>query len=855
MNGVREEVVDVVQRDVDKCVFYFVGWNGNGATAFLSYMARVLPSMNNRPRGRLRFGRIIYLDCSKWKSKRAMQRKLAEELKLDSKTMAMFEVQDEEDDFNGVEHASRDVIRNVAVEIDRTLRQSRYMLIFINGSDDEVILSPFGIPESHDHVIIWTFRRSGMFSRVRHTNIILQYPWSLMYLTQLSDLAYEEAATISGLQDMDRAMAIDCLLYWSFLTTRGTTHRFLWRKQDHSVYWICDGVIQGDRSREIGNAFHPTDSHGDDSIVSFLSLQTRTTTPYLIFEGDVEALLDKHKKRPYRWITIKLKNDITSKNNKEETSTEINNSLVDKTELEVLDLSGNSHMKTLPTGLSKTSRLQELILDGCVGLEEVELANSSLKSFSFDGSKHVDDADKQYVKISKISLEGCTQLEKLTLCGLPNLVELDLSGCAIKTLDLRTMVKDVPRLKRLFLLGCEHLAAVLNFWGLVCLDTRPVRMLGCTRPSIAQHKHFQVEVHAIIADARLARSLCSLVKNAFSSRGVYFNINITSSTAQPEATSKEAIESTSDDQRHYVVPSLYGDVFSEISDALIPMQAFPQPPSLQSDRHIEIGGGSCNMQSEVLDIYNDQNLGELLANYTESLHVHDALARTIMPSKELRFLRWCRAERCPNVDVIFPSGAKEYGNALETIWTSDLLKACCIWSKGLHSFHKKYSGYMNFKSLRHLHLRSCPSIEYALPLWRPSFPSLEALHIIHCGSLRHVFEQDEDEEHQSSVLFPNLITICLHDLPALRLICEDAETLAPALETIKIKGCWSLRRLPALKGREIDVKKPAMEVEKDVWDALEWDGVDAGHHPSLYEAPVHSHYYRQSRLLRGTVLR
>ena len=49
-------------------------------------------------------------------------------------------------------------------------------------------------------------------------------------------------------------------------------------------------------------------------------------------------------------------------------------------------------------------------------------------------------------------------------------------------------------------------------------------------------------------------------------------------------------------------------------------------------------------------------------------------------------------------------------------------------------------------------------------------------------------------------------------------------------------------------------RKPAVEVEKDVWDALEWDGVDAGHHPSLYEAPVHSRYYKR-RMLRGTVLR
>ena len=127
---------------------------------------------------------------------------------------------------------------------------------------------------------------------------------------------------------------------------------------------------------------------------------------------------------------------------------------------------------------------------------------------------------------------------------------------------------------------------------------------------------------------------------------------------------------------------------------------------------------------------------------------------------------------------------------------------------------------------------------------------METLHIIHCGSLRHVFEQDEAKEHRSSVEFPKLATIHLHDLPALQQICEAAEMPAPKLETIRIRGCWSLRRLPALKGREPGMSRPAVEVEKEVWD-----GVDAGHHPSLYATPVHARCYRKRGLLRGTVLR
>jgi len=202
------------------------------------------------------------------------------------------------------------------------------------------------------------------------------------------------------------------------------------------------------------------------------------------------------------------------------------------------------------------------------------------------------------------------------------------------------------------------------------------------------------------------------------------------------------------------------------------------------------------------------------------------------------------------MDAVFPPGSEDWNGTLETIWVSDLLMARCVWSKGVIVW-----SHYHFRSLRHLHLRCCPSLRFGLAMGeRPSFPSLETLHIVHCGQLRHVFVPgDADEKYQhTSVEFPKLTTIHLHDLPALQQICEAAEMLAPALETIRIRGCWSLRRLPALKGRnEPGKRRPTVEIEKDVWDALEWD---AGHHPSLYEAPVHSRYYKR-RMLRTTVLR
>ncbi|CAL5009574.1 unnamed protein product [Urochloa decumbens] len=540
------------------------------------------------------------------------------------------------------------------------------------------------------------------------------------------------------------------------------------------------------------------------------------------------------------------------------------------------------------TFLMDNTNLEMLDLSGCDALEDVVLSNNyRLRSFSlvsYGPTSHLtssfevspetshpeqppDVQRKRSAKTTIVSLKGCTRLDKLLLHGLPNLVELDLSGCPIKVLDFETMMVDVPRLKRLFLLGCERLRAIK--WGsnpwkqwkvleLLCIDTRPAgRVLGCAaQPSLGTFsRSFHLQVHAIIVDARLARSLVDMVIYKWTD-GVCFSINITSLTAcsgavvQPEATASKMTETI--DKNHHVAVGLYGDIFTEVGDDLIPMQAFPQPPTRQSDHHIEIGDGSRNVQTEIQEV-SDNDLAWLMTRHTESIHVHDvSTCSSTMPAGRWHKLKWCRVQRCPNLHAVFPPGTEDYNGSLETIWVSDLLMARCIWSKRNRD---RYSG-DGFRGLQHLHLRSCPSLQFALPMGnRSSFPSLETLHIIHCGDIRHIFVPGLEEYQHTSVQFPKLTTIHLHDLPALQQICEAAKTLAPALETIRIRGCWSLRRFPSLKGRKPGVRGPAVEVEKDVWDKLEWDGLGAGHHPSLYETPVHSRYYKQSRLLRGTVLR
>jgi hypothetical protein len=101
--------------------------------------------------------------------------------------------------------------------------------------------------------------------------------------------------------------------------------------------------------------------------------------------------------------------------------------------------------------------------------------------------------------------------------------------------------------------------------------------------------------------------------------------------------------------------------------------------------------------------------------------------------------------------------------------------------------------------------------------------------------------------------------------------------LAPNLETMKIRGCWNLKRMPAvpqptrrrhrrgtladeaklldsaesLDNSESDEEEAQMlsmvDCEKDRWDSLEWSREEFGHHPSHYK-PCHSAYHKRSLL-------
>ncbi|CAL5010149.1 unnamed protein product [Urochloa decumbens] len=556
--------------------------------------------------------------------------------------------------------------------------------------------------------------------------------------------------------------------------------------------------------------------------------------------------------------------------------------------LEFLDLSGNSTIQVLPS-LSGATCLTALVLDGCVRLEHVgpQGLPPSLESFRFDAGSEGDHENK--ARISRISLAGCSRLTDFKLCGsLRNLGELDLSQTAVKMLNLEKVVQ-LGNLQRLLFMGCEQLRSIswphLIFMyqlRLLCIDTRAgremARKLSCDSSRVYQG------AFVAVADMSFLRNLDGLFSHIFSNN---LKLNLCWSSLYGRSCHKEKMG-----HPYYYSTGLlaagsplpkslaYHDI--SIEQIATKIDDFSNAKQFQPlDFHMEIGEGISDVTTDTVS-ERGRSAIRFFMDKVESLHVHDSSSiTTVVPEHILTLpneygpimngLKWCRVERCPMLDTVFATDKHFKGfSELEIFWASRLLMARSIWSRPRNPRFRRPTAdtsddyflrfITSFKKLWAIHLHSCPRLRYVLDLsWHYDLSKqLEALHILCCGDLRHIFTVEQEflketaasRETRGMLEFPKLKNLYLHDLPSLKLICE-AKMFAPNLETIYVRGCWGLRRLPATDTRR---RLPvAVDCEKDWWDNLEWDGMESGHHPSLFETR-HSKYYKK-RHLRSTVLR
>ncbi|KAF6998470.1 hypothetical protein CFC21_014588 [Triticum aestivum] len=1002
IDAAAEEILGVLEDTNKGNLIYFKAWQGFGASAVLNLVAQRLKSSTRQNK----FDKVIHVDCSVWKSMRALQKEIAEALELPQSVMTIFERCDEDDDFSGIDEGSRGVIADIRVKICRKLLNSRFVLIFHNGSSRYIDFYECGVPAIPllGNKVLWTwhgrFRISLVLEDEEKKKMKTQTDVRLSASPEfevaevfdlLRELLHEEALEVARCtrivqsDDMSHKKVMECLIYRTLIPTDLKTHA--------PNYWICDGIIQGQDNAsawEIGNSLHrnmslywsfeynevtaPALQVSDDLLVNrwnfttheqlvkdntrvlppqvtsfFLSEDeppTNTTSilPVRMFQhsqgSKLRVLHLSHctfsfASPPFvpcvqlRLLHLDQCTNITDDD--EHPSHNENVSCFRK--LWVLDLRYTDWYWLLSEKMKRVMvELRELNVEGvkhrsindlCGGRPSLVIlrvtaedpvptenedtnnhsqfpnmgsTNSlttsgfindvlppSLESFSFINKAATS------AKISNISFRGCSRLKNILLRGnLGSLEELDLSGTAVKTLDLREV--EAPNLDRLILLGCEKLCAILwpqgNKRALV-LDVLRINTIRSGLPSQANSKEkineassatrssstlpvvatqpdiFSCNWYIAVRDARLLRSLDPL-KRKFSGPYIFMEIN-SSPRSRVDVDDSQVAKGIRSLQHpdHYLYARdvvFQGHLQSGAGNegTISWIWVCPPRPTPRAQHWYVHLQDEQKMKQRLLQQEQSSIEGiSTIASRTDALYVHHNSSITCIPCAQdstWYYLRWGRVERCPNLCSVFATpqvrdGQTTFGS-LSMFWVSQLVKACYIWNWS----EVAQPGSRSFKDLAFLHLDCCPRLIHVLPLSEhmDTLPSLETLEIVYCGDLKEVFPLDpKRQEKQETIKFPNLRRIHLYQLSTLQSICGSRMS-APNLETVKIRGCWGLRRLPAISRRT--TKRPKVDCEKDWWDNLEWDGVDANHDPSFYE-PSHSRYYKKPHLPRGTVLR
>ncbi|XP_062227309.1 uncharacterized protein LOC133925382 [Phragmites australis] len=976
--------------------FLFHGWEGLGASSVLKAIAEFLKSTSCDSDTRNLFGKIIHVDCTLWKSRRAMQRTIAEELGLHH-LMPRFHKMDEDDDFRGVDDGSRVEIASIGTAIFQSLVNERFLVIFHCGTDEDINFDDFGIPSKFSYgEVLWT--KYGRFQLTREddfSSTSINIVGNIKRILYLWHQEVVELIRCMGMMSINTDLVLDCYSYLLFLICQDSTRTVDFDWLTHACnYWICDGILRGDRAWEIGKALHKlilTPLGYSSDLVQYLEgflgeeierrrewvsitikqhgEQRSLTSPvkassyFLTFVGNGQLELQTDLFQPasnlhvlklckcsfdfssppfrycqnlrFLWLDhctnnakdpeqnavscfpnlwvldlrftnyinfshmLELMNNLRELNTMgvswrtishawkrlqdlqklrltktSEVITVDSCSSIDLMNLELLDLSSNTQMESLPD-LSLAEKLKMLVLDGCSGLAHVTLERAPmLEIFSLDGygpatnwthslqlpkrelrpKSHV---SQDEAKLSKVSLKGCARLHSVFLHALPKLEELDMSGTAIKTLDLGAM--DAPRLKKLFLLGCEQLRSLLWDGNNPELQVLHVDTQGrSTRSAVCcgELRFEDFEADITFKDGRfLWSAMQGLYRRMNYSSSVH--LHICSSTIHSQAIiAKSIVEICQSHEDLVTIWSFlpYRDIVLT-KDVASSALSWDRLQLKRLKRHVEIGEGSCHLES----MRDSEHYHQFVQFYIESLHVHDnSSIKAIPPSPLGDFctswsnFKWCHVERCPKLHTLFtwPTGTEIRVAFLHlvTFSASDLQMAHCIWDKGINA--QTWEGYY-FVNLKHIYLSNCPRLKFVLPI---SFdlPSLEILHIEYCSNVTHVFPLDHEYPKRIAARaeFKNLKHIKLQHLHNLEQISEARVLSAPALETISLRDCWGLRRLPAIAVRD---PKPVVDCEKDWWDKLEWDGRDAGHDPSLFKTR-HSDYYKKT-IRRVSVLR
>ncbi|KAF2932562.1 hypothetical protein DAI22_04g006900 [Oryza sativa Japonica Group] len=834
-------VIELLEDTSEGNVMYFHGWCGLGASAVLRAVAKRLTMRPSPSPGRRRWEKMIHVDCSVWQSKRALQKAIAQELQLPWSLMALFDQHDEEDDFSGVEQSARGVIQDVSQAILSILASRTFLVIFHNGSNGYIDLLECGVPVITgilNKTVLWTSRSSFRITDLYIDNVSKE---DRDKLAGLSDVAIyadptadnedavkfigmllheeaEEVARYTGVPQsagMSTELVKMCIMYQLMLRQQHVDYTQHWdtHADKHNLGSAPNSTSAGDTDKETGIS-------SGACFQKLWVLDLSYTDWYWLLSVEAQDLMvelrELNVKGVKHWSINHLLRDGNNSSAGVGSSTKPLGLLnLVKLQVTTEPITEDQHQSqvwkedqvaaTLFPNLSSCKIVKTIILDGCFELTRIDPHDlpPSLESFSFSSSSNDNDVDVT-ANIESISFRGCTQLKSVLLRGVfERLKQLDVSGTCIKTLDLRAM-RGNWSLKELFLLGCKELRAIL--W--------PTQ---------------DVSLEVLHID--------------------------TSSTELDHATGVVESSSFSPVEFKWYISVRDRRLLRSLNDTKYPLDA----PC------IEISSPPASVATATTD---GSELGGTISK-RRPIAVSRAEQRWLMSTKSRRpaadnkklyadvdsTIQHLQLQATMNGNWMWPY--KQEGSTSHYISLQDdkrmqtkplsspsLPGSICERASGLH-VHDSLSI-----------ANCCPRLIYVLPLYdnRPSYAYcvLETLEIVCCGDLKDVFRVYDNNQELlvATKEFSELKHIHLHELPSLQRICGH-RIVAPKLETIKIRGCWSLTRLPAV-GLD-STRKPKVDCEKEWWDGLQWDGLEKGHHPSLYEL-THSRYYKK-KLPRGSMLR
>ncbi|KAK3139848.1 hypothetical protein QOZ80_5AG0391480 [Eleusine coracana subsp. coracana] len=915
IDAAAEQILDQLKADTSSegrskgNVIYFDGWDGLGASAVLQAVAQRLTAVSGAPTG-LQFGKIIHIDCSKWESRRAFQRALAHQLELPTEVMEMFDKQDEDDDYRGLDQGSRLRIPQVQRAMHQRIQDlnCRFLVIFHNGSNEEIDLASFGFPLSEylDNKVLWTFQgRFRLYPKIKirealrkstatnKTDVFIlackpderdpQEFWPVLVCQEAAEVAQQSmmASIIRGI-GIDQ-LAQSFILHMLKLCCIG--HHFM---LDYDLatqadnYWICDGILHqlqlGDDDelwqaadafkREIlldvdhykynhqyfpsyllryanskphwtwppyeflpipASAIPNADMFQDFNKLSVLKLSHRTfnfsSPPYVHCHNLKFLWLDNcHDDqeemnklvRPLgaagttlqRCLGGLLVLHILDTCCDKILSVQMMDLMTQLRELNVIGAQDwdMGHLRgRLPSIRKLRVTKSRINCNGSSSSENDDLFSGKEKMglLEFSGNnisnrmKSITMAannglletvliDDGCVGLEQISFRGCAKLKNVLLRGLfKGLKRIDISGTAVKTLDLSAVV--AKELDELTALECNELCTILS-------------------PPTANMKERLSKLRAnntTVEGRRLSTSSSSVKFSGLSPMEYDWYI-----FARDTRFLLSSLVPVAGHISVYPITTILKGMHLEISS----------PIAIASD----VGGSEEN--------------GRMISKSNEEPGITNS---TTAP--------------------VYTAALKEQVHQAISQGDDDgLPRVRCIWN---------FSRPSMFYWFEYLHVDLCPRLTHVLPLSSKlilrgsgTLRSLVTIEIVWCGDLKEVFPVDDIDDAKDNqkgwkqqatgvVKFPQLTRIHLHELPMMHGICGHWRIYAPYLQSIKIRGCWSLTRLPFVWGERSHDKKVECDCEKEWWDRLNWD---AKHDSSLYK-PTHPRYYKKT-MLKGSVL-